>query len=143
MPTVESSLTEIVYDCGKRVSRSNGAGSAINVIVPTSATPVSSPLLTADVFRIDEMKEMVDLVAKNSAMCEEMFVNCSCLKICAPSIWRSVYKSIVGYRFIDGTPINNIVGETSLSVRYQGVIVDLPRVAVLKIMVYPLVVEIE
>ncbi|KAI9550031.1 hypothetical protein GHT06_007622 [Daphnia sinensis] len=79
------------------------------------------------------MKAMVDSGAKNSAICEEMLVNRSWFEIRAPS----------NYRSIDGTPINNVVGETALTVRYRGVLVDLPRVAVVKKMLYPLVLGIE
>ncbi|KAI9549224.1 hypothetical protein GHT06_006826 [Daphnia sinensis] len=69
------------------------------------------------------MKAMVDSGAKNSAICEEMLVNRSWFEIRAPS----------NYRSIDGTPINNVVGETALTV----------RVAVVKKMLYPLVLRIE
>ncbi|EFX67804.1 hypothetical protein DAPPUDRAFT_330692 [Daphnia pulex] len=76
---------------------------------------------------------MVDSGAKNSAISEEWLVNRSCFEIRAPS----------NYRSLDGMPINNVVGETALMVRYQGVVVDLPRVAVVKKMLYPLVLGIE
>ncbi|KAI9553751.1 hypothetical protein GHT06_019003 [Daphnia sinensis] len=71
--------------------------------------------------------------SENGAICEEMLVNRSWFEIRAPS----------NYRSIDGTPINNVVGETALTVRYRGVLVDLPRVAVVKKMLYPLVLGIE
>ncbi|EFX63006.1 hypothetical protein DAPPUDRAFT_119627 [Daphnia pulex] len=79
------------------------------------------------------MEAMVDSGAKNSAVSEEWLVNRSCFEIRPPS----------NYRSLDGMPINNVVGETALTVRYQGVVVDLPRVAVVKKMLYPLVLGIE
>lgn len=105
----------------------------MNVIVPTTATSVNSPFIHADVFRIGELKALVDSGAKNSAISEELLLNRSCFEVHPPT----------KYRFIDGTTIDNVVGEVSLTVRYRGIVVDLPRVAVMRKMFYPMVLGVE
>ncbi|KAI9557274.1 hypothetical protein GHT06_017099 [Daphnia sinensis] len=90
----------------------------MNVIVPTTATPVNSLFIYADVFHIGELKVLVDSGAKNSTISEE-------------------------YRFIDGSTIEKVVGEVSLTVRYWGIVIDIPRVAVMRKMLYSMVLGVE
>jgi len=47
------------------------------------------------------------------------------------------------WRYLDGSPILNVVGETSLTVKFADTIVDLPRVAVVKFMTFPLILGID
>ncbi|KAI9555914.1 enzymatic polyprotein [Daphnia sinensis] len=94
---------------------------------------VSSPFIQADVFRIGGLRAMVDSGAKHSAISEETLTDRTAFPIRPPS----------NYRFLDGSPVDNVVGEISLTVRYQGTIVDLPKVAVLRNMMYPLVLGVE
>lgn len=105
----------------------------MNVFVPTTTTSVSSPFIQADVFRIGGLRAMVDSGAKHSAISEETLTDRTAFPIRPPS----------NYRFLDGSPVDNVVGEISLTVRYQGTIVDLPKVAVLRNMMYPLVLGVE
>lgn len=87
----------------------------------------------AGVFRIGELKALVDSCVKNGVIWEEVLLDHSCFNINNPS----------KYRFIGGTPVNNVVGEIILTVRYRGTIVDLPRVAVVRKRVYPFVLGVE
>ncbi|KZS01857.1 Uncharacterized protein APZ42_001357, partial [Daphnia magna] len=45
--------------------------------------------------------------------------------------------------FIDGTLMDNVIGEVSLTIRYKGTVVDLEKVAVVRGMLYPLLLGIE
>ena len=45
--------------------------------------------------------------------------------------------------YLDGSPIQNVVGETTLTVKFADTIVDLPRVAVVKFMTCPLILGID
>lgn len=103
------------------------------IMVPATATSINNPFIHADVFRIGELRALVDSGAKNSAISEELLLNRSCFEVHPPS----------KYRFIDGTTIDNVVGEVSLTVRYRGIVVDLPRVAVMMKMLNPVVLGVE
>ncbi|KAK4013277.1 hypothetical protein OUZ56_025511 [Daphnia magna] len=118
------------WETGQPVRRGK-AGNKRNC--PTTATPVNSPFIMAGVFRIGELKALVDSGAKNGVIWEEVLLDHSCFNINNPS----------KYRFIGGTPVNNVVGEIILTVRYRGTIVDLPRVAVVRKRVYPFVLGVE
>jgi hypothetical protein len=63
---------------------------------------------------------MVDSGAKNSAISEEMLLDRSSFVVRPPS----------KYLFIDGTQMDNVTGEVSLTIRYKGTVVDLEKVAV-------------
>lgn len=76
---------------------------------------------------------MIDSGAKNSAISLDLLSGRSTFIIRPP----------LSYRNIDGTVVGNVVGETSITVRYKGVLVDLNHVAVVKSMLYPLVFGIE
>ena len=45
--------------------------------------------------------------------------------------------------YIDGSAVSNVVGETLITVRYKGVLIDLHYVAVVQSLIYPLVLGIE
>lgn len=62
---------------------------------PRTATSINNPFIHADVFRIGELRALVDSGAKNSAISEELLLNRSCFEVHPPS----------KYRFIDGTTI--------------------------------------
>ncbi len=76
---------------------------------------------------------MVDSGAKNSVISEDLLSGRSTFLI----------KPSLPYRNIDGSAVGNIVGETSITVRYGGVVLDLNRVVVVKTAVFPLVLGIE
>ena len=76
---------------------------------------------------------MVDSGAKNSVMSEELLRGRSSFSIRSPS----------SYRNIDGSAVGNVVGETSITVRYGGVVVDLDRVVVVRTMMFPVVLGVD
>jgi hypothetical protein len=78
-------LALVIDSCGKRDSQSDGARPAMNVIVPVIAESKGRPFINADVFRVGELRAMMDSGAKNSAICEEMLLNHSCFNIRPPS----------------------------------------------------------
>ena len=94
---------------------------------------VNSPVIAVDVFRISTTNDMVDTGAKTSVICQSFLSGRTAFAIRPP----------VFYRNIDGSAASNVVGETSITVRYQDVLIDLYRVAVVKSSIYPLILGIE
>ncbi|KZR99322.1 Uncharacterized protein APZ42_004851, partial [Daphnia magna] len=74
LPSTKCSLASILGSLGKRISRSDGARPAINVIVPAVSKSIRRPFIDAEVFRVGELKAMVDSGAKNSAISEGMLL---------------------------------------------------------------------
>ena len=77
---------------------------------------------------------MVDSGAKTCAIDEEEVRGRTAIVI------RPVQSNWI---YLDGSPIPNVVGETSLTVKFADTIVDLPRVAVVKFMTFPLILGID
>ena len=77
---------------------------------------------------------MVDSGAKRSVISAEMIAGRNSFKIRATNTcWRTA----------DGEPARNVAGETTLMVRFQGTLVELPRVLVMTNTAYPLMLGIE
>ena len=91
---------------------------------------INSPVIKVDVFRIGATKAMVDSGAQNSVICQSLLTGRSAFKIRPPPFYRN----------IDGSIVQNVVGECSLTVRYKGVLVDLNHVV--ESSIYPLVLGI-
>ena len=135
LPSPQSTLSK-TYAAGKLPSRPAGAGSAIIVIQdpkPDSSSAVCSPIIEADVFRIGSVRAMVDSGAKNSVICQELLSGRSSF----------VIRPSPSYRNIDGSSVVNVIGETSLTVRYQRVVVNLEHVVVVRSIMYSLVLGVE
>lgn len=103
------------------------------MIVPAVSKSIRRPFIDAEVFRVGELKAMVDSGAKNSAISEGMLLGRSGFAVLPPS----------KYSFIDGTLMDNVIGEASLTIRYKGTVVDLEKVAVVRGMLYPLLLGVE
>lgn len=87
-----------------------------------------------DVHRIGEVKALVDSGAKRSVVAFSVIQGRNSFPIRKPlSSWQT----------IDLEPVSNVLGETSLMVRYEGTIVELDRVVVMKDVVSPLILGIE
>ena len=94
---------------------------------------VNSPVIAVDVFRISTTNDMVDTGAKTSVICQSFLSGRTAFAIRPP----------VFYRNIDGSAASNVVGETLITVRYKGVLIDLHYVAVVQSLIYPLVLGIK
>lgn len=81
--------------------------------------------------RIGVVEALVDSGAKNSVISENLLSG------------RSTFPIKPCLSGDDGSAFENIVGETSLTERFGGVVVDLNQVVVLKTAVFPLVLGIE
>jgi len=87
-----------------------------------------------DIHRIGDVRALVDSGAKRSVVSYDLIKGRNSFPIMKPkTLWQA----------IDSEPISNVIGETNLVIRYQGTLVELDRVVVMKKIVSPLVLGIE
>ena len=125
-------------EIGKRVGWSDGTvGPAIvSHLVETTTIAQETELayINVDIFRMGEATAMVDSGAKRSAIRADLIANRNSFPIRnSSSCWRTA----------DGGIARNVVGETSLTIRYKGHVVELPRVVVMNNLAPPFILGIE
>ena len=76
---------------------------------------------------------MVDSGAKTSVISEELVHGWSFFSIRPASLYTNV----------EGSPVENILGETSITVRFRGILTDLDRVLMVERMMFPIVMGID
>lgn len=126
-------LPNLFCGFGKLYRQSVEAGSATIAVSSVHKKSYQSVYLTflADVFKIGMAETLVDTDARKSIVSEEL-------------VWRrasfDILPSNANYKGVDSAVLM-VEGVTSMTARFQGAVVDLGEVAVMKDLVYPVMLD--